>query len=928
MEQCMKCLAFIPTEERHVLHAGRKTLADINRYLILFKGKDRTADIQTFSRDGRYIRLKFFNDSTVYTCGPDKAAVFADPEELPPDEYVFLSRGYRYADPARVQEFSEHWRIFRKNGNVICLKRSDTEVVHSCLGDPENRTLFEYFKDLAFHDSLKIDGGASFLGKQFAKLGFVPDNTILAACLSGVTPAGDAQPVSPLYYPFGFNASQKKGVERALSGGLSIIEGPPGTGKTQTILNILANIVMRGQKAAVVSSNNSATRNVEEKLEKYGIDFICAFLGNQENRKKFLENQKVLPDMTGWTLDAKSKRALENELSALHSALNEKLEKQNQLAELSAEYAAFHTEQAHFLDCFSRDADTLAARPGLRKFDSGKLLRLLAFCETKLEKTASFSFWNRVLLFLHFSLWDSELFKCSPVSITALLQKHFYERRLAEIKIRIDALEAELRGWSFKDKMDDYAAKSMTLFKHVLSEKYAKTPRRTYERLWAESGDFTEDYPVVLSTTHSLRSSLSGDVLYDYVIVDESSQVSLCSGMLALSCARRAVIVGDLKQLPNVVDGPARRITDALFRQYGVPEEFRISDHSLLRFVSKRFPDAPRTLLREHYRCHPSIIGFCNEKFYNGELIVLTKGKEEDKPLKVYRTVPGNHAHDRLNQREIDVIAHEVFPENGLKDISDQVGIVTPYRAQADALHKDAALSGVAADTVDKFQGQERSTIILSTVDNDISDFADDDHRLNVAVSRAVNRLIVVTSGNKPTRRTSIGDLVSYIGYHSMEVTDSKVCSVFDLLYRQYADARRQALARLKRVSQMDSENLMFGLIEEVLKEERREGYGVHVHVPLRMLLRDTSLLTTERERQYALNRLTHVDFLIFEKMGRNIVAALEVDGWTFHRPDSAQAERDSIKESICKRYGIPLFRFSTTGSGEKERLRAILREV
>lgn len=68
------------------------------------------------SRDGRYIRLKFFNDSTVYTCGPDKAAVFADPEELPPDEYVFLSRGYRYADPARVQKFSEHWRIFRKNG--------------------------------------------------------------------------------------------------------------------------------------------------------------------------------------------------------------------------------------------------------------------------------------------------------------------------------------------------------------------------------------------------------------------------------------------------------------------------------------------------------------------------------------------------------------------------------------------------------------------------------------------------------------------------------------------------------------------------------------------------------------------------------------------------------------------------------------------
>ena len=69
-------------------------------------------------------------------------------------------------------------------------------------------------------------------------------------------------------------------------------------------------------------------------------------------------------------------------------------------------------------------------------------------------------------------------------------------------------------------------------------------------------------------------------------------------------------------------------------------------------------------------------------------------------------------------------------------------------------------------------------------------------------------------------------------------------------------------------------------------------------------------------------------DFLIFEKMGRAIIAALEVDGWAFHRPDSAQAERDSLKEDICKRYGIPLFRFSTTGSGEKERLRAILGKV
>jgi superfamily I DNA and/or RNA helicase len=56
--------------------------------------------------------------------------------------------------------------------------------------------------------------------------------------------------------------------------------------------------------------------------------------------------------------------------------------------------------------------------------------------------------------------------------------------------------------------------------------------------------------------------------MYDYVIIDESSQVDLCTGALALSCARKAIIVGDLKQLPNVVDGKTSVITDRIFAEF------------------------------------------------------------------------------------------------------------------------------------------------------------------------------------------------------------------------------------------------------------------------------------------------------------------------------------------------------------------------
>ena len=88
--------------------------------------------------------------------------------------------------------------------------------------------------------------------------------------------------------------------------------------------------------------------------------------------------------------------------------------------------------------------------------------------------------------------------------------------------------------------------------------------------MWKNSEDFIKDYPVVLSTTYSLRASLSSSFVYDYVIVDEASQVDLATGALALSCAKKTVIVGDLKQLPNVVNDEQKKITDKVTEFFAV----------------------------------------------------------------------------------------------------------------------------------------------------------------------------------------------------------------------------------------------------------------------------------------------------------------------------------------------------------------------
>ena len=348
-------------------------------------------------------------------------------------------------------------------------------------------------------------------------------------------------------------------------------------------------------------------------------------------------------------------------------------------------------------------------------------------------------------------------------------------------------------------------------------------------------------------------------------------------------------------------------------------ERYRFSTHSLLSSALGIWRDAPVTLLREHYRWHPKIINFCNQKFYHGQLIVMTQDHNEPDVLTMYRTTAGNHARGHLNQRQIDVIQQEVLPRLQQENYQS-VGIITPYRDQVAAIRKQLG-DTYEVDTVHKFQGREQDAIILTSVDNVITDFVDDPHMLNVAVSRAVHSLAVVTSQDPRNDRTNYGDLTRYIEYNNFEVIQSQVYSVFDMLYQGYAEQRRAYLQKHKRVSEYDSENLMYSVIQEVLSEEAFLTIGCAVHVSLATLVKDYEPLT-EEERKYARNPLTHVDFLLFNQMDKQPVLAIEVDGTDFHEAGSKQAERDIKKNSILEKCAVPLLRLRTDGSGEKERIR------
>lgn len=337
---------------------------------------------------------------------------------------------------------------------------------------------------------------------------------------------------------------------------------------------------------------------------------------------------------------------------------------------------------------------------------------------------------------------------------------------------------------------------------------------------------------------------------------------------------------------------------------------------SFLQSILEVMPNVTQILLREHYRCHPKIINFCNQKFYHGELIIMTKDKGEEDVLSVVKTVVGNHERNHYSQRQIDVIKNEIIPKYVLDQ--EETGIIAPYKNQVEALSRE--ITDIDAATVHKFQGKEKDNIIISTVEDEISDFADDPYLINVAVSRAKHRLMLVVTGNEQAKERNITDLIDYIQYNNFEVEESRIYSIFDYLYKQYTEERRAYLKKHKKVSEYDSENLMYSLIEDIISDSKYSGLDVVCHFPLNMLIKNPELLN-EQECQYAMNPATHLDFLIYNRIGKKPVLAIEVDGYEYHKKDTVQISKDLLKNHIMELYEIPLLRLKTNGSGEKGKI-------
>lgn len=889
---------------------------DINKYLVLIDDKDKTSDVENINEQNSKINIKFHTNTRVYTYTTKRAKMLKDPNPIDHHNCLIYLGERCLFKISKVLDFQSHVKVFYSNKKVSSYNKNSLHFVYNVLQDAKAKDTLAYLRNLATRIK---DEDNDFLANQYEKMDFISEESVLAQYLKPTETRSNSFNTANIF-PFGFNLSQEKAVTKALTNQVSIIEGPPGTGKTQTILNILTNLVINHKTVAVVSNNNTAITNVFDKLDAQDLSFFTAVLGNKENQKIFFERQEEFYPKLNDTASIEEHKELEESMFKL----KETLKTQNQLAKKSQELEELLIEKKYFMQMYSKRKNQIKNQKNFSAYSLEKILSLWAEIEYLRATKDKINFLFKIKALFKYQLYSFSFYKNSLDDIIAFLQNNFYIIKENELKSSILGLNNILKNANFEQNLNMHKIMSMKLFQSYLTKRYNHLKKREQfdsDILWKNSKIFTQEYPVILSTTHSLRNCTEDNFLYDYLIIDEASQVDIVSGSLALSCAKNVVIVGDLKQLPHIVKNELSDIIDTTFKQHTLNGSYHYRNNLLLS-ISKLFKDCPKTLLKEHYRCHPKIIDFCNKKFYNNELIILSKAENKEVPLSLYNTLEGNHARGTYNQRQIDVIRDEILPHLDINDI----GIISPFRKQVTKLSREVDSSlGVEIDTVHKYQGREKDIVILTTVVDKENEFADDPNLLNVAISRAKNKLYVVVSDDEKNK--NMKDLVNYIKYNNFEITQSKIYSIFDLLYKNYSPYLNTYLKKLKKVSNYKSENLMKIVIENILDKEDYSQLSHVMHYPLNKLIKDLSLLNI-KEQKFVQHPSAHLDFLLYNQIDNRAILAIEVDGVAFHENNPTQLKRDVMKDAILQKYNIPIIRFPTNGSEEEKKLLNKLKEV
>jgi len=581
--------------------------------------------------------------------------------------------------------------------------------------------------------------------------------------------------------PFPCNEYQTAALGDILSNRLTVITGPPGTGKSQYIANVLINLFVKGKSVLLVSHTNKAVDVVYEKINEH-FQHLMMRTGRREYRE------------------------------GLVTSFYELLEQ-----------------------CRRRNPQ------GPRLRDIERFWRLIMRSRRKLIKIDDLE--QQVLIALkaiefercivpHTGRWRRRLFWAKH--LPSLIRLKVLRKRLAWHGDRI-VLERAIREseGKYNEQCRDFVRamyeKKLTRGGHI--GQVGSFLRDVGQHGMYEEVDFEQFVQEVLrvwgSTLKSIRRTfpLKGR-LFDYVIFDEASQVDLPSAAPALYRAERAIIVGDPMQLPHIAklshDVDKSIAEDCgILQEAGLYKKVKYREVSLYKTGEECFSMTP-VKLKNHYRSEDDIAALCNECFYEGELKVRSNLDWDRYPESLPRGVGWipctgetlRRGGSKVNYEEVNKVMEALERLlNKIEGTELSVGIVTPYKAQVKALvdrkylHKEANPElyeghNVEVLTAHKFQGSEKDIMIASLVvagrgaDSNDSWYRYYPQILNVALSRARYYLVII--GDKEFCNTRV-EALGNIAKKYDEITTREAGQPNDAQRRHETSEERLLFERLQK---------------------------------------------------------------------------------------------------------------------------------
>ncbi|MCW5631812.1 MAG: AAA family ATPase [Rubrivivax sp.] len=659
-----------------------------------------------------------------------------------------------------------------------------------------------------------------------------------------VPPAAAAPDSEPLIEVLPMNSEQRAAVRSAMWAPHTVVTGPPGTGKSQVVTNLLVNAAWRGMKVLFASKNNKAVDVVEARTNGLGNRPVLLRLGAKEYQSRLagyltqlLAGHPGEEERVGYEEGLQRHRSLAARLAELDRAQQQTLEARNTVDRLDAEaddaralfgarlvgidealvqrVPAAARALAAAIDAADRQGQGWWTRLTWRWAAPPRLRRLESVCAAAGELAA------RLGVRLPSEPSEADLLRCRA-GVQALKQRHAAASKVVAYK---HALEVLKRSPAFEDiarqkaaLADEVAQNSQRLWRDWVQlaptrlsaaqrkdvQEYAtllqvmtgpdveRVPAEVKRRARALQGKVTELFACWAVTSLSARGRVPFEPGYfDLVVIDEASQCDIASAMPLLYRAKRSVIIGDPQQLRHI-SALSRARDGELLRKHGLVETragWMYSVASLYDVAAGVVPPENIVNLRDHHRSHADIIEFSNRTFYEGRLRVATRHRRLRRPR---GTEPGVVWQDQrgqvvrppaggaLNRPEAQAVLAALHDLLVARRYEGSVGVVTPFRAQAQLLQELVAASdGLApvrdraellVDTVHRFQGDERDVMFFSPVvsngtpDGALGFLRSNGNLFNVAITRARGLLHVV--GDRAAAADSGVDyLASFAGY-------------------------------------------------------------------------------------------------------------------------------------------------------------------